>query len=95
LDAVDGPLGEPHWIAKTNERAAKLWRAADLPTITLDEARHTYASFMIAAGCQRKGASAFMATPTSASRSTDTGTYFLAPRMRLPGCSTPTWRAPV
>ncbi len=24
LDAVDGPLGEPHWIAKTNERAAKV-----------------------------------------------------------------------
>jgi integrase len=35
LDAVDGPLGEPNWIARTNVRAAKTWKAAGLPTITL------------------------------------------------------------
>lgn len=50
LDAVDGPLGEPNWIARTNVRAARAWTAAGRPTITLHEARHTYASFMIAAG---------------------------------------------
>ena len=60
LDAVDGPLGEPHWIARTNDRPAKIWRAADLPTITLHEARDTYASFMIAAGVNAKALSTFM-----------------------------------
>lgn len=60
LDAVDGPLGSPHWIAKTTERAAKLWRGAELPVITLHEARHTYASFMIASGVNVKALSTFM-----------------------------------
>lgn len=60
LDAVDGPLGEPNWIARTNVRAARIWAAADLPTITLHEARHTYASFMIAAGVNAKALSTFM-----------------------------------
>ncbi len=60
LDAVDGPLGEPNWVARTNVRAARIWRAADLPTITLHEGRHTYASFMIAAGVNAKALSTFM-----------------------------------
>ena len=60
LDAVDGPLGDPGWIARTNERAARAWGAADLPVITLHEARHTYASFMIAAGVNAKALSTFM-----------------------------------
>ena len=60
LDAVDGPLGVPHWIARTNVRAANLWRNAGLPTITLHAARHTYASFMIAAGVNAKTLSTFM-----------------------------------
>lgn len=60
LDAVDGPLGAPHWIAKTNKRAAEIWEVAELPTLTLHEARHTYASFMIAAGVNAKALSTFM-----------------------------------
>ena len=41
-------------------RAANLWRNAGLPTITLHAARHTYASFMIAAGVNAKTLSTFM-----------------------------------
>lgn len=66
LDAVDAPLGGPRWIAKTNVRAAKRWKAADLPVITLHEARHTYASFMIAAGVNAKALSTFMGHATIA-----------------------------
>lgn len=66
LDAVDGPLGEPHWIAKANARAARAWTAAGLPVITLHEARHTYASFMIAAGVNAKALSTFMGHATIA-----------------------------
>jgi hypothetical protein len=57
---LDGQLGEPNWIARTNVRAARIWAAADLPSITLHEARHTYASLMIAAGVNAKALSTFM-----------------------------------
>lgn len=60
LDATDAPLGTPSWIANANQRAAKIWTAASLPVITLHEARHTYASFMIAAGVNAKALSTFM-----------------------------------
>jgi integrase len=66
LDAIDGPLGEPNWIARTNVRAARAWTAAGLPTITLHEARHTYASFMNAAGVNAKALSTFMGHATIA-----------------------------
>ena len=61
LDANDGPLfGAPHWVAKTNERARDVWTDAKLPLLTLHEARHTYASLMIAAGINPKALSTFM-----------------------------------
>ena len=61
LNADDGPLfGSPHWIAKTNERARERWEERGLPVLTLHEARHTYASLMIAAGVNAKALSTFM-----------------------------------
>jgi site-specific recombinase XerC len=69
LDALpdDGPLfGSPTWIAKTNVRARKRWEAAGLEPITLHEARHTYASLMIAAGVNAKTLSTFMGHATIA-----------------------------
>jgi integrase len=57
----DGLLfGAPHWIAKTNERARKVWEARGLPVLTLHEARHTFASLMIAAGVNAKALSGLM-----------------------------------
>jgi len=47
-------------VAKAVHRARKVWRAADLEPITLHEARHTYASFMIAAGVNAKALQTFM-----------------------------------
>jgi integrase len=42
------------------ERADRAWKAAKLDRITLHEARHTYASLMIAAGVNAKALSEFM-----------------------------------
>jgi integrase len=44
----------PWWIAKAAGRAEKVWTAAGLPVITLHDARHTFASFAIAAGMNAK-----------------------------------------
>ncbi|MGH3118310.1 MAG: tyrosine-type recombinase/integrase [Gaiellales bacterium] len=43
-----------------NNRAAKAWKAAELVPLGLHEARHTYASLMIAAGVNAKALSTFM-----------------------------------
>lgn len=42
------------------ERARKAWKDADLRNLTLHEARHTFASLMIAAGVNAKALSTFM-----------------------------------
>ena len=42
------------------DRATRLWRAAGLEPITPHECRHTYASFMIAAGVNVKALQVFM-----------------------------------
>ena len=42
------------------KRADDAWRAAKLERITLHEARHTYASLMIAAGVNAKALSSYM-----------------------------------
>ena len=60
-------------------KADNAWKAAKLDRITLHEARHTFASYMIAAGVNAKALSTYMARPTwatrtSASRLTATGT---------------------
>jgi len=41
-------------------RAEKAWHAAGLTPITLHEARHTYASLLIAAGVNSKAVSTYM-----------------------------------
>jgi site-specific recombinase XerD len=48
------------WVAKAVQRAAKTWRAAELDPITLHDARHTCATFLIHAGVNAKAVSAFM-----------------------------------
>jgi integrase len=53
-------FGTPNWIARTNDRARKRWKERSLPVITLHEARHTYASFGIAAGLNAKTLSVYM-----------------------------------
>ncbi|HET7427710.1 MAG TPA: site-specific integrase [Gemmatimonadales bacterium] len=42
------------------ERAAKRWQGRGLPRLTPHDARHTYASLMIAAGVNAKALSTFM-----------------------------------
>jgi integrase len=48
------------WAAKAVQRAARTWRAAELDPITLHDARHTCATFLIHAGVNAKAVSAFM-----------------------------------
>jgi integrase len=48
------------WVAGAMKRARRTWTAAKLDSITLHEARHTYASFMIAAGVNAKALQVFM-----------------------------------
>jgi integrase len=50
--AFDGPT--------VDERAKKAWREAGLEAITLHEARHTFASLMIAAGVNAKALATYM-----------------------------------
>jgi integrase len=67
LDVPNGPLfTSPTWVANTNARARGRWQAAGLPVLTLHEARHTYASLMIAAGVNPKTLSTFMGHATIA-----------------------------
>jgi integrase len=56
------------------EAASKLWRDRGLTALTLHEARHTYASLMIAAGVNAKALSTFMGHATIPSPSTCTAT---------------------
>jgi integrase len=51
---------DPFNPATVNTRARKAWRAAELAPIGLHEARHTYASLMIAAGVNAKALSTYM-----------------------------------
>ena len=54
--SADRPF-EP-WTVR--ERARRAWNAAGLLPINLHECRHTYASFMIAAGVNAKALQTFM-----------------------------------
>lgn len=58
--AFPGGRGGPFdgWAAQ--ERADKAWKAAGLARLTLHEARHTFASLMIAAGVNAKALSTYM-----------------------------------
>jgi integrase len=53
-------FASPTWIETAAERARDVWQAAALPTITLHVARHTFASFAIAAGMNAKTLSTIM-----------------------------------
>ncbi len=52
--------GRPFSNQATTERARRRWRRAGLEPIGLHECRHTYASFMIAAGVNAKALSTYM-----------------------------------
>jgi len=51
---------QPFNPSTVNRRAATMWRALSLESITLHEARHTFASLMIAAGVNAKALSSYM-----------------------------------
>ncbi|MHB8234390.1 MAG: tyrosine-type recombinase/integrase [Solirubrobacteraceae bacterium] len=59
-------FGLPQWVSRTNDRARKRWQKRGLPVLTLHEARHTYASFAIAAGLNAKTLSTYMGHATIA-----------------------------
>jgi integrase len=66
-DGADGRVfASDRMVRSQAERSAALWKAAGLQPITLHEARHTYASFMIAAGVSAKALSTFMGHATIA-----------------------------
>jgi integrase len=50
----------PFQPTKVANRAIRAWKAAELKPITLHEARHTFASMMIAAGVNAKALSTYM-----------------------------------
>jgi hypothetical protein len=85
---------EPFEAKRLRDRADAAWTEAKLRRITLHECRHTFASYMIAAGVNVKALSTFMGTPGSRSRSTATATCSRAPRARRAGCWTPTSTRP-
>src|SRR5215210_5452148 len=57
---VFGLSSQPFSPTRVRERASKAWEAAQLEPITLHEARHTFASLMIAAGVNAKALSTYM-----------------------------------
>jgi integrase len=52
--------GKPFQAATIYRRADRAWQAQALGRLRLHQARHTYASFMIAAGVNAKALSSFM-----------------------------------
>jgi integrase len=52
--------GKPFQAATIYRRADRVWKAQALDRLRLHQARHTYASFMIAAGVNAKALSCFM-----------------------------------
>jgi integrase len=58
-------FGVPRWVNRATGRARKRWEDRGLPVVDLHEARHTYASLMIAAGTRQKALSTFMGHATT------------------------------
>ena len=81
--------GEPFPANTVSQRAKRTWKNAGLDPITMHEARHTAASYLIASGANLKAVSVFV-TPTSRSPSTAMAGCCRAPRMSYWTCSTPT-----
>jgi integrase len=63
---VFGNDGSPFDPRRVAERAKAAWKARDLGGLTLHECRHTYASFMIAAGANAKAVSTYLGHATIA-----------------------------
>jgi integrase len=59
-------FGPPRRIISWAEQAGDTWTALGLPRLTLHEARHSYASLMIAAGVNAKSLSTYMGHATIA-----------------------------
>ena len=59
-ERVFGADGRPFDPRRVGERAKAAWKDRDLAGLSLHEARHTYASFMIASGCNAKALSTYM-----------------------------------
>lgn len=57
---VFGKGSKPYVPRSLSDRAAAAWTAAKLDGLTLHECRHTYASFMIAAGANAKAISTYL-----------------------------------
>jgi integrase len=70
-------------------RADKAWKGQE--RLTLHEARHCYASYMIAAGVNAKALSTYMGHASIAITSTPTGTCSRATRRKRPRCWMPIW----
>lgn len=63
-DADEHIFGKPRWVSRAGTRAHERWKARSLPILDLHEARHTYASFAIAAGLNAKTLSTYMGHAT-------------------------------
>jgi len=59
-------FGPPRWASRSNDRARARWEERGLLVLHLDETRHTYASFAIAAGLNAKTLSTYMGHATIA-----------------------------
>ena len=57
---VFGKTGRPFDPRRVLDRAKAVWKDRDLDGLTLHECRHTYASFMIAAGANAKALSTYL-----------------------------------
>jgi integrase len=53
-------FGSPQQVRRTSERGSKIWANAGLDPVALHDCRHTYASFMIAAGVNAKTICSYM-----------------------------------
>jgi integrase len=59
-DADEHIFGTPRFVNRATARARQRWQERGLPVIDLHEARHTYASFAIAAGLNVKTVSTYL-----------------------------------
>jgi integrase len=64
IDADEHIFGTPRFVNRATERARKCWQERALPVLDLHEARHTYASFAIAAGLNVKTVSTYLGHAT-------------------------------
>jgi integrase len=63
-DSDEHIFGAPRWVNRATGRVRKRWDDRGLPVLDLHEARHTYASFAIAAGINAKTLSVYLGHAT-------------------------------